>query len=47
VKKAAAHKHPDVAREAYALRHAYTKVPEGFIHFNGGSNGGIKQVALN
>ena len=43
VEKAARHKHPDVAREAYALRHGYNQVPLEFMH----RRDGIKQLLLN
>jgi len=32
IEKARAHPYPDLCRDAYALRHAYKKVPEGFRH---------------
>jgi hypothetical protein len=33
--RARAHLCPDVAIEAYALRHAYKRVPRGFLHICG------------
>jgi hypothetical protein len=32
IEKARAHPYPDLCRDAYALRHAYAKVPAGFLH---------------
>jgi hypothetical protein len=43
VEAACRHKHPDLAREAYALRHGYKQVPLEFMH----CRDGIKQLMLN
>jgi hypothetical protein len=42
-KAAAAHPHPDIARECYALRHGYRMVPIDWQHYSDE----IKQVSLN
>jgi hypothetical protein len=39
--RARAHLCPDVAIEAYALRHAYKRVPRGFLH-----SGRIKPILM-